>query len=192
MDKYYAFTDTDESFVTGMRYHIDGDLSGNDILLMRNESMTRSYEESEYMYMVEGIGFLKQLMKYFLIFAGFLVIVTSANIINTTASNIHMRRKEFAQLRVIGVSEKRLMKMVILEGVITTLAANFWGILVGNLISYGCFLYINWVTGIEYSVPWVGMIIGLVISVAVFCGSVYLGMKTMKQNMATDLASSGE
>lgn len=192
MDKYYAFTDTDESFVTGMGYHIDGDLSGNDILLMRNESMTKSYEESEYMYMVEGIGFLKQLMKYFLIFAGFLVIVTSANIINMTASNIHMRRKEFAQLRVIGVSEKRLMKMVILEGVITTLAANFWGILVGNLISYGCFLYINWVTGIEYSVPWVGMIIGLVISVAVFCGSVYMGMKTMKQNMASDLAASGE
>ncbi len=192
LDKYYSLTNTDERYVTGMQYHIDGDLSENDIILMQSTSMTGAYFESDYVYMVEGIGSFKILLKYFLVFAVFLVIVTSVNIINTTASNIHMRRKEFAQLRVIGVSEKRLMKMVILEGVITTVAANFWGILIGNLISYGVFLFVNMVIGIEYSIPWAGMIIGLVFSVAVFCGSVYVGMKTMKQNMAIDLAASGE
>lgn len=192
LDKYYSLTNTDQSYVTGMQYHIDGDLSENDIMLMQSTSMTGACLESDYVYMVEGIGSFKILLKYFLVFAVFLVIVTSVNIINTTASNIHMRRKEFAQLRVIGVSEKRLMKMVILEGVITTVAANFWGILIGNLVSYLFFLFVNMVTGIEYSIPWAGMIIGLIFSVAVFCGSVYVGMKTMKQNMAIDLAASGE
>ncbi|MBQ9983062.1 MAG: ABC transporter permease [Lachnospiraceae bacterium] len=192
LERFYAFTDTDESCVTGMQYHIDGDLSENDILQMQNVDSMKSYDESDYTYMVEGVGGLRQMLKYFFIFAAFLVIVTTANIINTTASNIHMRRKEFAQLRVIGVSENRLMKMVILEGVITTIVANFWGILIGNLVSYVVFLFVNMVTGIEYSVPWAGMIIGLAFSVAVFCGSVYVGMKTMKQNMASDLAASGE
>ena len=192
LERYYAFTDTDESCVTGMQYHIDGDLSVSDIMLMQNEYSMKSYMESDYTYMVEGVGTLRQVLKYLLIFATFLVIVTTANIVNTTSSNIHMRRKEFAQLRVIGVSEKRLVKMVLLEGVITTIAANFWGMLVGNLISFGVFIFVNMLIGLKYSIPWAGMIFGLLYSVMVFCGSSYVGIKSMKQNMASDLAASGE
>ena len=103
-----------------------------------------------------------------------------------------MRRKEFAQLRVIGVSQKELMKMVLLEGVITTLVANIWGQFIGNIVNFGIFYYIKLVFGIKYEIPWIGMLLGLLVSMIVLCGSVYVPMRSVKQNLASDLASGGE
>lgn len=210
LEQYYEFTGTDESYVTGMRYHVDGDLSNKDLELLTGVDLSmsgvgedsvdyslvgmvnNSYWESQYPYMVAGINEIKQIMKYVLFFACFIVVVSSVNIINTTSSNLHMRRKEFAQLRVIGVSKKELMKMVVLEGVITTIVANLWGQLVGNLLSYGIFYFVKMVYGIEYDIPWLGMALGLLLSIIVLCGSVYVPMRNMKQNMAEDLSASGE
>lgn len=210
LERYYEFTGTDESYVTGMRYHVDGDLSNKDLELLTGIDLSlsglssdsvdysllgmvnNSYWESQYPYMVAGINEVKEVMKYVLLFACFIVAVSSVNIINTTASNLHMRRKEFAQLRVIGVSKRELMKMVVLEGVIATIVANLWGQLVGNLLSYGIFYFIKMLFGIEYEIPWLGMLLGLLLSIIVLCGSVYVPMQSMKQNMAEDLAASGE
>lgn len=205
MERYYEMTGMDESCVTGMRYHIEGDLSQEELDTITDGDVSKeqsegyyitpfvkSYDESEYPYMVSGINEIKQLMKCILAIALFIAVVSSVNIINTTASNIHMRRKEFAQLRVIGVSQKRLMKMVLLEGIISTIVANFWGFLVGNLVSYGVFIFAEMIFGLEYTIPWLGMLLGLLFSMAVLCGSVYVPMRTMKQNLAGDLAASGE
>lgn len=197
LEQYYEMTGLDESSVTGMGYHVERDLSEEELNQITNGgllfgSRMNSYEESLYPYSVAGISETKQLMKYVLAIALFVALVSSVNIINTTASNIHMRRKEFAQLRVIGVSQRRLMKMVMLEGVISTVVANFWGFLLGNLIGYGVFYYVSMMWGVKYSIPWVGMLLGLLFSVAVLCGSVYVPMRSMKQNLVNDLAASGE
>ena len=209
LERYYEFTGTDEGYVTGMRYHVEGDLSNQDLeritgvdlslhdikTVMSNFWLWNSgygYHMSDYPYMVVGIGAMKNAMKYVLWITGFVVLVSSVNIINTTASNIHMRRKEFAQLRVIGVSQKELMKMVLLEGVITTLVANIWGQFIGNIVNFGIFYYIKMVFGIKYEIPWIGMLLGLLVSMIVLCGSVYVPMRSVKQNLASDLASGGE
>ena len=122
----------------------------------------------------------------------FIATVSSVNIINTTASNIHMRRKEFAQLRVIGVSKNRLIKMVMLEGVITTIVVNVLGCIVGNLFSYGVYYYMRMLWDVHYTIPWLGMILGLLLSILVLCGSVYVPLITSKHEMAAELAASGE
>lgn len=209
LERYYELTGTDKSYVSGMLYHVEGDLSNQDIEQITGDDLSsfsiseilqnywllkmgNEYFMSDYPYIVAGVGKIKSIMKYVLCFAGFIVLVSSVNIINTTASNIHMRRKEFAQLRVIGVSQKELMKMVLLEGVITTLVANIWGQLIGNLVNFGIFYYIKMVFGIEYEIPWIGMLLGLLISMIVLCGSVYVPMRSMKQNLASDLAAGGE
>lgn len=132
------------------------------------------------------------------IFGGILVVIfvvtmTALNIMNTTASSLYLRRKEFAQLRVIGMSKKRLTKMVMLEGVIATIVANIIGIIIGVLLSYGFFrLVITSLFGYKYSVSVLGIGIGMVVSVLILCGSVYLPLRGLKQDVAADLATGGE
>ena len=70
-------------------------------------------------------------IKYILAFVIVILCVSSLNIINTTASNLYLRRQEFAQLRAIGVSVRELRKMVMLEGVISVICANVVGDVLG-------------------------------------------------------------
>lgn len=54
--------------------------------------------------------YLKSFVRYAIAAVLFIFVLSSVNIVNTTAGNLHLRRKEFAQLRVIGMSRKRLLK----------------------------------------------------------------------------------
>ena len=137
-------------------------------------------------------GFKKVILGGVLIIV-FVVTMTALNIMNTTASSLYLRKKEFAQLRVIGMSKKRLTKMVMLEGVIATIVANVIGIAIGFLLSYGFFrLVITSLFGYEYSISVLGIIIGMPVSVLILCGSVYLPLRGLKQDVAADLATGGE
>lgn len=191
LERYYEMTGQDENSVVGIAYHIEGDLSAeeyDDFYYYTDEFS----DYPEYISFVADIESMKNIAKYVLAFMLFVATVSSVNIINTTASNIHMRRKEFAQLRVIGVSKKQLIKMVMLEGVITTIVANVLGFIVGNLFSYGVYYYMRMLWDVHYTIPWFGMILGLLLSILVLCGSVYVPLITNKHEMAAELAASGE
>lgn len=191
LERYYEMTGQDENSVVGIAYHIEGDLSSEDY----DDFYYYTDEFSdypEYISFVAEIENMKNIAKYVLAFMLFVATVSSVNIINTTASNIHMRRKEFAQLRVIGVSKKQLIKMVMLEGVITTIMANLLGCIVGNHFSYGVYYYMKMFWDVHYTIPWLGMFLGLFLSILVLCGSVYVPLITMKHGMAEELAASGE
>lgn len=70
--------------------------------------------------------------------------------------------------------------------------ANVLGITIGILFGYGAEYYIGMIMGYKYQIPWIGIVLGLILSVAVLCGSEYVPMKQMKQDLASDLAASGE
>ena len=192
LERYYSMTGQDENSVVGIAYHIEGDLSSKDYDKFYYYTDEMEYYEPYYVFLMSEIDVMKNIVKYVLAFMLFIAMVSSVNIINTTASNIHMRRKEFAQLRVIGVSKKQLIKMVMLEGVITTIMANVLGCIVGNLFSYGVYYYMRMLWDVHYTIPWLGMFLGLFLSVLVLCGSVYVPLITMKHGMAEELAASGE
>ncbi len=193
LEQYFAMTGQNENSVVGMAYHVDEGLSAEDYdsFFYYDQEKDEGYEVY-YIFMLQEINIMKNTVMYAFAFMLFIATVSSVNIINTTASNIHMRRKEFAQLRVIGVSKKRLIKMVMLEGVITAIAANVLGILIGNLFSYGVYYFMRMLWDVHYTIPWLGMLLGLVLSVVVLCGSVYAPLISMKQSMAEDLMASGE
>lgn len=192
LERYFELTGQNESSVMGIAYHIEGDISMEDYNSLHYYNPEKSYYVSDYAEVMQIIGSMRNSIMYALAFMLFIATVSSVNIINTTASNIHLRRKEFAQLRVIGVSKKRLIKMVMLEGVITAIAANVLGFMIGNLFNYGVYWYMRMVWDVKYTIPWFGMFLGLLLSVAVLCGSVYAPLISMKQSMAEDLAASGE
>lgn len=193
LERYYAMTGQNENSVVGIAYHVEGDLSSEDYYSFDYFDEEKGVDYySEYIYFLQTMEDMKNTAMYVLAFILFITTVSSVNIINTTASNIHMRRKEFAQLRVIGVSRKRLIKMVMLEGVITTISANVLGFIVGNLFSYGVYYYMRMIWDVHYTIPWLGMFLGLSLSVLVLCGSVYVPLINMKYEMAEELAASGE
>ncbi|MGN0155056.1 MAG: ABC transporter permease [Lachnospiraceae bacterium] len=198
LDKYYTFTGTDESMAVGMQYHFERFPTRE--FMKIQENIYAAEIENETYYIESGYALIMSLLdgfKYSIV-GGMLVILfvvtmTTLNIINTTASSLHLRRKEFAQLRVIGISKKRLMKMVMLEGVISVIVANIIGIGLGALLSFGLFrLIMTTLYGFEYTFSVVGMVIGMVMSVLILCGSVYLPLRGLKQDVAGDLSTGGE
>lgn len=202
LDKYYKFTDTDESMLTGMQYHfdkfpVDKFMRVSDTYRSEFEGAASSdyeFDTSAYPSMMAMIEFMKKWLYGFMLVAIFITMMLSFNIINTSASSLHLRRKEFAQLRVIGISKKRLMKAVLLEGVITSVMANIIGIVLGSIVSGGVFTFvISYMDdGIQYSFPFAAVIFGIFISSLITCGSLYVPLKELKQDMASDLSIGGD
>ena len=197
LEQFYKLTGTDESMSVGMRYHFKhfsyNQFNKIEAEMNMNSDIGIGYEEPSYA-MIFGMleGFKKVILGGILIIV-FVITMTTLNIMNTTASSLYLRKKEFAQLRVIGMSKKRLTKMVMLEGVIATIVANIIGIVIGVLLSYGFFrLVITALFGYEYSISLLGIVIGMAVSVLILCGSVYLPLRGLKQDVATDLATGGE
>ena len=125
--------------------------------------------------------------------AMFLVSMVMLNYINNTSSNIYMRRKEFAQLRVIGVSKKGLFKMVMLEGAIAAIISCVLGVLLGAGISYGLIMWIFiYFRDVEFVFPWIPALLSIIISVLILCGAVYFPLKKMGNDVACDLMTAGE
>jgi putative ABC transport system permease protein len=75
---------------------------------------------------------------------GFVIVVSligSVNIVNTLTTNIILRRREFASLKCIGLTQKGLRKMIVLEGMLYGIMGSIYGSALGCLISY--LIYIN-------------------------------------------------
>lgn len=198
LEQYYALTGTDESMSTGMQYHFDkfptrdfSEIQDAINLYLWDEDMYCA--ASEYQGIMYMIDYSKRFLLGVMLAVLFVVTMTTLNIINTTASSLHLRKKEFAQLRVIGISKKRLMKMVMLEGVIAAIVANVIGIGIGVLLSFNIFrLIVTTLSGYKYSFPVLGVFIGMLASILILCGSVYMPLRGLKQDVASDLSAGGD
>ena len=200
LERYYEFTGTDESMVTGMQYHFDK-LSAKQY----NEEVYFGkggvydlldywdWDTSGYPQMMQVVENMKNISRGVMLFVIFVVSMSTFNIINTTASNLHLRRKEFAQLRVIGMSKERLMKMVMLEGVIADIVANIIGIILGTLISLiSMGQVVKYVLGSHMHFPFLAALGGIIVSTLITCGSIYVPLRGLRQDMAADLATGGD
>ncbi len=202
LENYYEITGTDESMSIGMQYHFDK------FPALKYVTTVGSYVSGMGMNVfgeaiscnISGYpdikGFMVRIKGYIIgavCIVLFVVLMSCLNIVNTTASNIYLRKREFAQLRVIGVSKKGLIKMVLLEGVISSILANIIGIVIGIAISYGMFrLVITMLYGYIYRIPWGAMLLSVIVSSLVFCGSIYAPLKGLNSSMADDLKTGGE
>lgn len=194
LEKYYAFTGTDESMTAGMQYHFDKFPAKKFLgIIEQDREMDMASYNSAYIWIMYTVEDMKNINIGVMAVIIFIVLMTTLNIINTTASNLHLRRKEFAQLRVIGVSKKRLMKTVMLEGVISAIVANVIGIILGVLIikvSLQEIIYLMFAT--TYHFPFAAAVAGVIASTLILCGSIYVPLRGLKQDMAADLATGGD
>lgn len=93
---------------------------------------------------------------------GFVVVVSligSVNIINTITTNIIIRRREFAALKSIGLTQRGLKKMIVLEGLLYGISGTVIGSLIGSGLSYSMFKGLNGVREFSWNIPWNAIII---------------------------------
>lgn len=122
---------------------------------------------------------------------GFIALISAigiANIFNTISTNILLRKREFAMLKSIGMTEKSFKKMLDLECIFYGTKALLFGLPIGIIICY--FLNQGFGNAIEFafSLPWRSIIISVVsVYLIVFITMLYASRKMKKENIIDSL-----
>lgn len=118
---------------------------------------------------------------------GFIAVITVigiTNIFNTITTNMALRKREFAVLKSIGMTEKEFNRMIRYESFIYGLKALILGLPVGLLLSYFIYIQTGGVYETEYRFPTVPVLLSIVFVFAIiFITMKYSVKKTRKQNI---------
>ena len=101
---------------------------------------------------------------------GFVVVVSligSVNIINTLTTNIILRKREFAMLKSIGLTQKGLKKMITLEGILYGIVGTIYGSIIGTGLSYLMYKFLNAAREFTWSIPWTAIAIAGTFSIVI-------------------------
>lgn len=209
LDTYFDLTGTDESEPTGMMFHVKGiflhsrrlerivsqinqtDMEANLDISGREINDTYSVcNVSDYTDLLAEIRAISRILIGAFMVVLFILLMFALNTVNTSASNLYLRRREFAQLRVIGVSKRRLMRTVMLEGIIETLIADGIGILLGTGLCYGLFKILDMMIPnyrYDFYFPYGIATVCIILSLLLLCGSIYFPLKRLGNDLADGL-----
>lgn len=76
-----------------------------------------------------------------IVFLGILSVICITNLINTMINSVTIRRKELGILQAIGMSDKQLRNMLMMEGLIYTAGTLVISLGVGSILGYAAFLW---------------------------------------------------
>lgn len=192
LDKYCAITGVSETDSSGIKLKVKKRLTENFFEKVNMVEMSLNCFYSYYVQDMIQVRDIKKAILYVGFFTIFMLVISSVNIINTNAGNLYMRRQELAQLRVIGMSKRKLCRVVLLEGIITAIIANVIGCISGFLCLFPLRLTFELLFDMEISFPVIGAVVGLVISIIVLCGSVYFPIKRMSNGVLDNLNAGGD
>lgn len=190
LDNYFAETGYTENQISGMEYKIDSKkITNREIVDIQSDIYTEDgiYEMNMYFDSMIIIKGFKSINRVILMIAALVFALGAVNIINATAGNLHMRRKEFAQLRVIGMSRKILLKTVMLEGIMAVALADVIGIVTGTAIYFGEYSFLKLVIPMRFTPSVLAIAAGILLSVILVFGSIYLPLRKLPKSMAEDL-----
>lgn len=193
LDKFFNATGLNEKDTAGKMYHLKG--MQLDKPLKKALEGLRQYGAYEQFRYLDTLYMMSTILKVVIgagCFVLFVVVVNMLNVINTTASDLHLRRKEFAQLRVLGMSKKKLTFTVLLEGLIAAFFSGIIGVALGYLIVTIVMNAVNYGYYVEFSFSWGWSAVLVGISTLILCLTVYLPIRGMKLNMAEELQAGGE
>ena len=122
---------------------------------------------------------------------GFIILITMiamANVFNTISTNVSLRRREFAMLRSVGMTQKGFYKMMNFE----CLLYGVKGVMYGVPVAIGVTALIYWgiSAGIDqdFYVPWYSVAIAVgSVFVVVFATMLYSMGKVRKDNVVETL-----
>ncbi|MBZ9608772.1 FtsX-like permease family protein [Clostridium estertheticum] len=144
--------------------------SNNSLTVINNIESNR--KEKSYMLMVK------------ILLYGFVLVVSligSVNIINTLTTNIILRKREFATLKSIGLTQKGLKKMIVLEGLLYGIVGAIYGCIIGCGISFMMFKAMGGFREMRWMVPWEAIAIAGTFSIVISYISVLSPLSRIKK-----------
>ncbi len=128
---------------------------------------------------------LKLIINIFLY--GFIALISAigiANIFNTISTNINLRRREFAMLKSIGMTDKGFKKMLDLECFFYGTKALLYGLPIGIGICYLLNRGFGNMLEFVFTLPWSSIIISIIaVYLVVFITMLYSSAKIKKENI---------
>ncbi len=115
---------------------------------------------------------------------GFVLVVSligSVNIVNTLTTNIILRKREFATLKSIGLTQKGLKKMIVLEGLLYGIVGAIYGCIIGCGISFLLFKSMGGFREFGWMVPWQAITIAGVAAIVIGYLSVLSPLSRIKK-----------
>lgn len=140
---------------------------------------------SEYLMIVQAIEL------FINCFAAITMLVAVANVFNTIANSVSLRRREFAILKSMGMDDRAFAKMLCLECASYAVKGLAAGMALAFLATYGLYNAIGLsFTGIAFRLPVPSMAIATCLVVVVLAASVVFALKkTSSDNVAESLRS---
>lgn len=114
---------------------------------------------------------------------GFVIVVSligSVNIINTLTTNIILRKREFAALKSIGLTQRGLKKMITLEGLLYGIVGTIYGSIVGCLMSFVMYKGLGDVREFPWTIPWNAVVIAGISAIIIGYLSVLSPLRRIK------------
>ena len=120
------------------------------------------------------------------VFITMISLIAVANVFNTISTNIKLRRREFAMLRSVGMSDRDFNKMMRFECALYGARTMLWGLPLSGILS--CLIYKGMVVGgadnIDFVFPWGSMGISVFsVLFVVFITMLYAISKIKKENI---------
>ena len=162
---------------------------------MRNEAIEKGQTSNLYpdtFYKYDEASAYKGLMKKILVysFIGLIATLSCVNIFITIASSISIRKKDIAELKSIGMSNKQIRKMLFLEGLFYGLDAVIYGMLIGSAILYLIYVFlISKVNSLKaFEIPYVDFIICIIVTyLTIFLSIIRTKKQLENQNIIEEI-----
>ena len=140
---------------TDKAYEIDEEISDLRVICAEKSSDASGFNTYE----IKKANMSEQAITKILIYAfiGLIGLISMLNIFNTISFSVLLRKKEFAILKSIGMSEKQKNKMMMLEGIFYGLDSIIYGILISIVVLYIMYTQMIDTRVYPFELPW-GMI----------------------------------
>lgn len=150
------------------------------------DSLENVYNAAEQVEITRAMIMVTKVFSY-----GFIILISLiavANVFNTISTNIQLRRREFAMLKSVGMTQKGLLRMMDYECVLYGVKSLFCGIPVAAGITYLIYRGISegWET--KFFIPWNSVAVAVVgVFTVVFSTMLYAMNKIRKENVMEEL-----
>ena len=135
---------------------------------------------------VEGVEENRTLILIVNVFSyGFIVLISliaAANVFNTVSTNISLRRREFAMLKSVGMSNKEMSRMMNFECVLYGSRALLYGLPVSVLITWFIYRVISEGFTTGFYLPWGAIMIAVFSVFAVVFATMVYSMKKIQMD----------
>ncbi|MBQ6670219.1 MAG: ABC transporter permease [Firmicutes bacterium] len=154
---------------------------------MKNTLITTGHDGSSLINVAENRNSERMVVTIVNVFSyGFIILISLialANVFNTVSTSILLRRREFAMLKSIGLSEKGFRKMMDYECVIYGVRSLLFGLPAALLMTYWIYNVTSSAIDRSFYVPWKGVIIAVAsVFIVVFATMLYSTHRIRKDN----------